>query len=291
MFQKKMNKKIGGLILGLLLVMSFVVTVSAPPLSPSGLDKVNNGDSNGNADPTGIIGIVGSVIDGVYQILKPVLEKVLVGETAGTDTFLMKLLFMIIVFAVSWKVMEKMPVLSDTSWVPVVVGIAISLLSIRFMDADLIKTMLLPYTIYGVALTSILPFIIYFFATMDMNHTARKIAWIFFAVIFVFVYFTRQAELGATAIMYLVAFVLAIIALLGDPLIHKIRTKGKIEKIHNVANRKRAIALNEERDAMTTRYHKNPDEYKPVYSDKPKGRAAYLDDLKHIDLLIADLER
>lgn len=273
-----MNKKLSVFVFGLILTLSIISFASASP----------------------IVDMINGVMDGTWEILKPILD-ILVGDTSTVrgsefspeDIFLIKLMFLAIIFAVSWKVLDIMPVLNERSWVPIAISVAISILSVRFInDGSTIAAMLFPYGVFGVALTSFLPFLIYFFATIRLQMTARKLAWMFFGVVYLFVYFARVDELGQYALMYLIIAVLSVVVILTDGTIQKFRAKNKIEKIHSVHNRKRAIALNEEREKMTERYHKNPDNYDPVYVPRTgNGRKDYHDDLAKVDRMIIDLEK
>ena len=75
----------------------------------------------------GISDDIRGVMEGTYNIFKPLVEQI-VGNTSGSEGFLAKVLFLIIIFAIIWKSLEKIPFFSDSEWVLWVVSIAVSML-------------------------------------------------------------------------------------------------------------------------------------------------------------------
>ncbi|MBS3073919.1 hypothetical protein J4447_00515 [Candidatus Pacearchaeota archaeon] len=140
------------------------------------------------------------IIDILNTILSPVLgtSEDVQGFTQGEVLFMKALLF-VIVLAITWSVLEMVPVFEDNTWVVVVVSIAVSILSTRFLATPgWIEAILLPYSALGIALTALVPLIIYFYfveKTMT-NRTARKASWIFGIVVFAALYITRVGAIG-----------------------------------------------------------------------------------------------
>jgi hypothetical protein len=189
---------------------------------------------------------VQNVANDVYELAKPVLD-VAVGKTATTDLFLAKILFLIIIFAIVWKALEQVDFFSDTPWILWVISIAVSLVAIRwFGSSDIVKTILLPYSAFGVALTAGIPFVLYFLIVKNFQKTWRKIAWIFFAVVFVGLWIMRSGiretpastQVGAFSFIYLITAGLAVLVWLFDGTIQKIMHKAELERGRAYSNKK-----------------------------------------------------
>ena len=121
----------------------------------------------------------------------------LLGETLEGDLLFAKVLFLIIVFSIVWASLNKVDFFNETTWVLWLVSVAASVLAIRWIDeGSLVETILLPYSAFGVAITAGLPFVLYFFVVMNFKKTIRKLSWVFFAVIFIGLWFSRSGEKG-----------------------------------------------------------------------------------------------
>ncbi len=124
------------------------------------------------------------------------------GLTTGEVLF-MKVLLFIIVLAIVWAVLGALPFFEDNTWVVVVISFAVSILSIRFIATPgWISTILLPYSVLGIALTAFLPLLIYFYFVEKIIGTKpvlRKTAWILAAVIFTGLWISRFDEISKFA--------------------------------------------------------------------------------------------
>ena len=165
-----------------------------------------------------------------YEVVKPVLE-VMVGPATDTEIFLAKVLFLIIIFSIVWVVIDKIEFFSGNTWVLWGVSIAVSILAVRwFGGTEVVKTAILSYSAFGVAITCGLPFVLFFFVVKDFNKTARKLSWIFFAVVFVGLWIMRAGAVdakvmgsgvGSFAYIYLITAGLAVLMLLLDKTIQR----------------------------------------------------------------------
>jgi len=191
----------------------------------------------------------------VYELFRPLLEGI-VGETESGETFLARVLFLFIIFAIILSVLGKVDFFSEKPWVLWVVSIAVSILSIRwFGEADIVQAAILPYSVLGVAVSAGLPFVLYFFIVEGFKErTMRKIAWIFFAVIYIGLWISRYgdtnfigppapgttlATLGGFSFIYFITAVLAFLMLIYDGTIQRIRKRIKQEKKLSDADLKR----------------------------------------------------
>lgn len=166
-----------------------------------------------------------SFIDGAVDFLNPFSAK-LFGETPDGQWLFAKVLFFIIILSIVWLALDRIPFFSPSQgqqlWVIWTVAIAVSILAVRFIGNEkLISTIILPYTTLGVVLAAGFPFVIYF-VLIEMGlrgneyKTVRKVAWIFFAVVFMGLFVSRADQLGSARNIYFVTALLSLIVILMD---------------------------------------------------------------------------
>lgn len=169
---------------------------------------------------------VGQALDIAKQTVTPIFE-LLLGEGESGEFFLAKSLLLILIFVIVLTVVKKMPLIKDApnkNAIALVITIAVSLLSIRYIpDNDLINGVLLPYTTFGIALTTFIPFLIYFWFVHESvpNPTGRRLAWIVYAIIFISLWVIRSDEMGAGNTIYTVGLLIIVIMFLFDKSIHQ----------------------------------------------------------------------
>lgn len=197
----------------------------------------------------------------VYEIFEPVL-KLLVGadDKLENGEFLAKILFLLIVFAVAFIVLEKVPLIQEHTWALWVIGLAVSFLSVRWIsDSSVIQSIILPYSALGVTLSAGIPFFLYFFVVKDFNRIGRKIAWIFFAVIFVGLWIMRYDKAGNFSLIYLITAVVALVILTFDKSIQRAYKKSKAESNREIAEARIRAKLTEERAKLEEQHGHIPD--------------------------------
>ena len=203
-------KKLSGVLSAALFSLTFV----------SAADRLSTGLSRG----------MNQVLDAVKALLGPFLSAILGGTG---ETLFQKVLFFAIILSLVYIIIKQMPVFKDNKTIIWIVTISVSLLSTRFMSADLLKTMLLPYTVLGVAITAVIPLIIFFaFAQGVGNKYTRKIMWILFAVTFLTIWSSRYAEVGAIAWIYFGTAMISLFFFLFDGTIRRLRIKQKMEELN-----------------------------------------------------------
>jgi len=135
------------------------------------------------------------------------------------DYMFERILFLFILVALLYVIISRMDVFKKNRMVIWVITISISLLATRFLtESDLISTMLLPYSVLGVALTAVLPIMIYFFFVESFSNSAtvRKMLWIFYIVVFIGLWASRYDELGQMSWIYMMSAIAALLFLLFD---------------------------------------------------------------------------
>lgn len=188
---------------------------------------------------------VGNIIDDFTDFISPVASKIL-GETSSGQYLFAKVLFLIIILAIVWTALNRIDFFNENLWVLWLVSIAASILATRWLTTEaLINTIILPYSVLGIAISAGLPFVLYFLIVSvgfkEQPAIVRRIAWIFFAVIFIGLWITRRSSLVAggsnAAYIYPVTALLAIIMAVMDGTIHRFFVKLEVEKFGKTSAR------------------------------------------------------
>ena len=185
MYSIYMNKK--GLFVLLLLsviLISLTSFVYAQPLGVSSFDFRNAGNQ---------------IIDWTKNIFGPFFE-VIIGTDTYDNFFWAKILLLILLYALITFILSRVETFSDKPGVIFIISAVISIFAVRYIqENDLIKGILIPYGATGIAIFVALPIIIYF---LFVNSTiqggvGRRIAWMFFLVIFLVLWLRRYSEIPA----------------------------------------------------------------------------------------------
>jgi hypothetical protein len=240
-----------------------------------------------SAAPTDVADGIRQAGSTIYEIVKPILE-VVTGDTSGGQDFLAKVLFLMIIFAVVWTAVGRIAFFAENTWVMVVVSSAVSVLAIRwFGDSSVVQTAILPYSAFGIAVTCFLPFVLFFFLVKDFTPVFRKLAWIFFAVIFTGLWIARD-EARSFSYIYLVTALLGLAVLFFDGTIQKYMVKAKIERAHHYHGNKLIMSLREELEEVDERYKKDGKAYMAIYSNDT-GHKGWDADRKEIQKRIEEI--
>ncbi len=179
------------------------------------------------------------LIDGFTNTIEPVASKVL-GDVSDGQYLFARVLFFIIILAIIWTALSRVDFFNENTWVLVVISIAASILSTRWLvTAALINTIILPYSALGIAISAGLPFVLYFLIVnigfQNSPSVVRRVAWIFFAVIFIGLWITRRSLLlaqGSNAgYIYPVTIIISLIMIWMDGTIHKFFVKLEVDKL------------------------------------------------------------
>lgn len=226
-------KRFGVLFVLSILLFSFLVSAQGSVASGLFSGSGNFGEA--------IASFIESFVDGI----KPIIQ-LLVGSTSDStsdSSFLFaKFLLLILVISVIWIPVKTLPFVGEArNGLAFVIALIVGLLSIRFLSANIISTILLPYTAIGISITAFLPLVLYFVWVEKglegpMFRTIRKAAWIFALVVFVSLYFVRLPLLNppAYAVVYLIAGALCFAFFLFDKTIQKAFVKAKYDGLMGV---------------------------------------------------------
>lgn len=179
----------------------------------------------------------------------------------GISLLFVKFLLMIIIIIFGFLSLNVLDFFDDHKGLSFVLSLIASLLAVRWISADgIIDMILLPYSALGILFSVGLPFVIVFIGIhkglKNQPGIVRRIAWIFFGLIFLGIWGTRMG--GITGIVenlltgwkdssyswywvYVVTAVLAFIMALMDGTIRGFFAKVQADKLANV-NRIRSRA-------------------------------------------------
>lgn len=201
-------------------------------------------------------------IDIIVDYTTPFFE-VLIGDYSGSEFFFAKVWLLILLFIVIHSIVKKIPQFEDNNGVVFIISAVVSVFSIRFMPQDLMEVILMPYTTLGITLTTIIPFLIFFWF---VHHTGivgpgRRLAWGLYAAIFALLTYTRYPSMPDIAKnFYWIALGLIILALVFDRKIHAYFRLWEVKKMEKTVNDK--IVLNLLDDLETAERHGETEEGK-----------------------------
>ncbi len=195
------------------------------------------------------LGRGGDLIDNIVIAGAPVLEALFGGYTESAGEFssgeilFIKFLLFLIMFVVIQSVLKRVPAFKDNLAVIGILAVAIPLIAIRFMSANnMIYSVLLPYGTLGIALTTILPFMIFFWFIHQtgLHGTGRRVSWIFFTIVFLVLWANRTDEIGDIGNqIYAWTSLAMILVLIFDKQLHTYlelsQLKGFFSKADNIA--------------------------------------------------------
>lgn len=196
---------------------------------------------------------VSGIFETIFETIRPFLAILLgeAGESYDSGSFMGKIIGLIVVTSIIYVVLSKSmsSFFDNHKWALWIISLAIPILGFRFVDASIIDSMVLPSSVFAVAVTSGLPFVLYFYLIEGFPSYIKKIAWIFFAAIFIVLYFVRFDELSTTASsFYIVTALLALFMMYLDGTLRKFFFGMKIQKAregiygHRIAVYEKAIS-------------------------------------------------
>jgi hypothetical protein len=196
------------------------------------------------------------VIEGIKGFLGPFFEAI-IGVSQFDQYFFVRVLILIIVFLISYLTLGKSAIFKEKPLVISVLSAIVGILGARYLgELDVIYTILLPYGALMISLTTILPFLIffYFLHTAIESAVARRAFAVFFAIIFIGLWITRREIVPEFDWIYNLAIIGTILAVIFDSKIHgwlgliewqEARRSSVISSIvHLKAKREHLISLN-----------------------------------------------
>src|SRR3989344_1965015 len=192
----------------------------------------------------------------ITDIFGPFLSVLFGGVYGGGYLLFEKFALFVLLIAMVYVAVSKVPAFAEQKGVLWIISIIVPLLAVRFIDLAWLNTILMQYQILGIALTAILPFIIYLFFLHNISDssTVRKIGWIFFIVIYFSLWSTSDIEIYGQ--VYFWTMILSLAFLLVDGTIHRwgmkeqLTASGAADKGEQIAELRKDIR--ETRQAAST---------------------------------------
>lgn len=202
-----------------------------------------------------------AIFDDLSSNLEPILKFTLGSVDSNTlnsqgiavdmagDILLIKLLLFIVMLSVLYFAVEKVPVLGESGWTQWTVSVVVAILGARLLTTEaLINFVWLPSGSVAIALTCLLPFVVYFYFLEGFQNSRviRRFGWSLFIVVFFGLAFLRWGDLAhneANGLIkgsfnlgwfYIITAFLGIISFVLD---------GTIQKWFAKANAQKSIAI------------------------------------------------
>ena len=136
------------------------------------------------------------VIDSVVQNLEPLLRALLGGNDWTTYLLFEKTILFILISIIISVILGNLPFFKDYKHKGVLrlVAVIIGILGVRNLNYIWISTILVQYQVLFIAVTGILPFMIYWYFLKDLSGIVKKVAWVFYAVIYFGLWATTTLE-------------------------------------------------------------------------------------------------
>lgn len=218
-----------------------------------------------------------NVIDNIITAGAPVLELLFgdytgsTGEFSSGEMLFLKFLLFFMMFVIIQAVLKKIDMFKDNKAVIGILSVAIPLIAVRFMSANQLVYMILPaYGTLGIALTVILPFLIFFFFIHNTNlrGLGRRICWLFFITAFIVIWLNRADEVGTLGnqIYGWTIFVMALVAIF-DKRLHSYLSLYELNKFFHHTDTSHIAGLKAEYRALknTPDYATDKDIMKRLY--------------------------
>lgn len=172
----------------------------------------------------------------LQEFLGPLFEALLNTSQFDEFFFYKLLLFFLMIFVV-YLALKNVPIFKDNTKIARFVAIIIALIAARYLtEIDLIETILISYGTLAVALTTILPFLVYFFFVHNAvkSGVGRRLAWIFYMIVLLGLWINRYDAIGdAGNFIYFGIFVAAILLLVFDKKVREYFVIAEMQKTHN----------------------------------------------------------
>lgn len=149
--------------------------------------------------------------------------NLLTGTAPGTADVFAKFLLLIILVTILSKPAEM---ITKSKTPAIILATVISILGLRFLSADWVSGILLPYGTVAIVVSTFVPFLLLAYFLNDIPFTAlRKVGWIMTAVVFLGLWWFRASDIGDMSYLYLITAILSFILFLSDRTIQNWKIK------------------------------------------------------------------
>jgi hypothetical protein len=167
----------------------------------------------------------GMLIDSMVRTWEPLLQALLGGFGWSGMYLFERLLLFILLLTLIYLILGKVPLFEKQKATKWVVAVIVPLIGIRYIDYAWLSSIIMQYRFLAIILTSILPFILFFFFIYNLGWDypmLRKAGWIMFIGVYIGLWSTVGAE---DSPIYLWTLVAGLVCLIGD---------GRIERYYRI---------------------------------------------------------
>ena len=156
------------------------------------------------------------LVELIQEIFGPLFGSWLGGD--GYEYLFESILFFFILLSFVYVVLNRMDLFRYKPAALWTVVISVAVLSARFtLNSEWVKFALLPYSIVGVAIISIIPFVLYFYFIENFDSsTVRKFGWALYTCIYIGLWYSQSDSIGDISYIYLFAAILGLILIAAD---------------------------------------------------------------------------
>lgn len=177
----------------------------------------------------------------------------------GGDSYLLfeRILLFFILLSSIYMVVNKMDIFNSNKAIVFIVTISVSLLAIRFTKiTELVYTVILPYSVLGVAITAFLPLILGFFFIHNASESSfiRKSFWIFFIVVFFVMWDLNYATSGPVSWIYFWSAIISALFFLFDGTIRRAMVRSRMKAAGETTADAYAIKIRRELTQLKSDY-------------------------------------
>lgn len=196
------------------------------------------------------------MVDIVTQAAAPIFDALLGDYTGGYDNFtpseifFIRILLLILLFVILFMVIKTIPKIGENKGIAFIIALVISVIAVRFMSkTELFFGILLPYGVMGAAITTILPFLVffYFLHVTNVGSAGRRLCWILFGIIFVALWISKSSQMSEVSNwIYIAASAAVVLAFLFDREIHRYFALHEINIFIKKSNQRAVASLQAE---------------------------------------------
>lgn len=152
-----------------------------------------------------------TLVNGIRDIFSPIIEAFFSGFSS--EYLFEYFLFFLIIIAFVFSSLKRLDLFKPHPALIWIVTLSVALLSTRFLaDTTWVQFVLNPYNYAGIALLSIIPFIVFFYFINSFNSTViSKFGWALYSVLYIVMWSTSYDTLGDKANIYFFAVILGLI--------------------------------------------------------------------------------
>jgi hypothetical protein len=190
-----------------------------------------------------ILDTLSNTINFIIAFASPVFE-IIIGDYSTSEFFFSKILLFILLFMILRNIIGRIPFGDDNPKFALIISIIISILGIRFINQnEFFESIFLQYGVIGIAITSILPLIIffYFIEISKIGSYGRKVFWVLYMAIMGFIW-SEKVRAGSIPpeanYIYILTLICAFIFLFFDKSINKYFAFSDINFVMNRTNKK-----------------------------------------------------